>query len=88
MSFEDWLVSWFYGLSLTSNTPGPEQNQGAFSMPISGLPNCAGRTCPWAVDAVHFIPLLLKSYSKLLVLPKASPPFHSDDPASDFIKKT
>lgn len=56
-------------------------------MPVSGLPNCAGKTCPWAVDTVHFIPLLLKSYSKLLVLPKASPPFHSDDPASDFIKK-
>lgn len=56
-------------------------------MPVSGLPDCAGKTCPRAVDAVHFIPLLLKCYSKLLVLPKASPPFHSDNPASDFIKK-
>lgn len=31
------------------------------------------------VDAVHFIPLLLNTYSKQLVLQKASPPPHSND---------
>ncbi|XP_007471575.1 PREDICTED: protein kinase C epsilon type-like [Lipotes vexillifer] len=48
-------------------------------VPYLGRQVVQGRLAPGQVDAVHFIPLLLNTYSKQLVLQKAFPPPHSND---------
>ena len=48
-------------------------------VPYLGHQVVQGRLAPGQVDAVHFIPLLLNTYSKQLVLQKASPTPHSND---------